>query len=55
MRVDIRDAEAVSAIRPVHAALYLRAGGWRQSSATAAHASVWERRVGDEEFEVLLP
>ena len=30
MNIDIRDAEGVSAIRPVDAALYLRASGWRQ-------------------------
>ncbi len=54
MNVEIRDVEAVQAIRPVDAALYLRAQGWRQQAQTNT-ASVWLRTVGGDEFEAVLP
>ena len=55
MKIDIRDVEAVRAIRPVDAALYLRAKGWQQSDVQPGRASVWLYNVGNEQFEALLP
>lgn len=55
MKVDIRDVEAVRAVRPVDAAFYLRATGWLANEATANGGSLWVRTVHDQEFEALLP
>lgn len=55
MNVDIRDVEAVQAIRPVDAAFYLRAGGWTPQEQQTGRGSIWLRTVQNEEFEALLP
>lgn len=55
MKVDIRDAQAVRAIRPVDAALYLRARGWTPPEAEGQHAAAWRATVDGEPYEVLLP
>lgn len=55
MKVTIRDAEAVRAIRPVDAALYLRATGWERQDFKDSRASRWSLGQGDSQFEVLLP
>jgi hypothetical protein len=55
MNVDIRDAEAVRAIQPVDAALYLRANGWSIAQQQATQAAVWEKQARGESFEALLP
>jgi hypothetical protein len=54
VNVEIRDAQAMQAIRPVDAALYLRAGGWEQVSIQPGRSSVWRRVVKGEEYEALL-
>ncbi|MFH0823781.1 MAG: hypothetical protein V2B18_13615 [Pseudomonadota bacterium] len=55
MKVTIRDAEAVRAVRPVDAALYLRAKGWAKLDTAVERASLWCYGHGDDQFEVLLP
>ncbi|MDQ7785654.1 MAG: hypothetical protein RDU20_22425 [Desulfomonilaceae bacterium] len=55
MKVTIRDVAAVQAIRPVDAALYLRARGWAKKESAIERASLWSYGEGDDEFEVLLP
>ncbi|MFH1116657.1 MAG: hypothetical protein V1792_22305 [Pseudomonadota bacterium] len=55
MKVTIRDVQAVQAIRPVDAALYLRAKGWAKQETAIERASLWLLGQGDDEFEVLLP
>lgn len=55
MRVDIRDAEALRAVRPMEAALYLRSAGWRRSDLVPHRESVWLRETDSGEFEILLP
>ncbi|MEW6349129.1 MAG: hypothetical protein AB1646_08700 [Thermodesulfobacteriota bacterium] len=55
MKVTIRDAEAVRAIRPLDAALYLRAKGWAREETEIERASLWYYGEGDDQFEVLLP
>lgn len=55
MKTEIRDAEAVQAIRPVDAALYLRAAGWTQRDIHAGRAAAWSKVANDGEFEALLP
>lgn len=55
MKIEIQDVEAVRAIRPVDAALYLRAKGWRQISSQPGRSSTWIISAGDEEYEALLP
>ena len=55
MNVAIRDVEAIRAIRPVDAALYLRAKGWTQQGEAAEKASTWGLKRGRDRFEALLP
>lgn len=55
MNVAIRDVEAIRAIRPVDAALYLRAHGWAQQGEAAENASTWGLKRGRDRFEALLP
>ena len=55
MNVEIRDVNAVRAIRPVEAMLYLRAQGWKESKVITGRASVWVREEKGDEYEILLP
>lgn len=55
MNVQIRDAEAVRAIQPVDAALYLRATGWAERHTEAGRSSTWTRTTSGHDFEALLP
>src|ERR1700722_17166405 len=55
MKVEIRDVEAVRAIRSVDAALYLRAAGWIQQDTKPSRASLWLHTANGEEYEILLP
>jgi len=55
MIVDIRDAEAVRAIQPVDAALYLHANGWSSVQSPTSQATIWEKQARGETFEALLP
>lgn len=55
MKIDIRDVEAVRAIQPVDAALYLRAGGWGSVDSRDSRVAIWMKTVESEEYEVLLP
>jgi len=55
MKIEIQDVEAVRAIRPVDAALYLRAKGWQQIYSQPGRASTWIITAEDEEYEALLP
>jgi hypothetical protein len=41
MKVAIRHVESVRAIRPVDAALYLRAKGWAKQDVAIERASLW--------------
>ncbi|MEI6387363.1 MAG: hypothetical protein WCQ50_12050 [Spirochaetota bacterium] len=55
MIVEIRDALAVRAIRPVDAALYLRSSGWSPQEVRPGRDAIWLRAIEGEEFEALLP
>jgi len=55
MKVDIRDADAMRAIQPVDAALYLRATGWTAPEVQAGRSATWQKQVSGEPFEALLP
>jgi hypothetical protein len=55
MNIEIRDANAVRAIRPGDAALYLRSRQWEAKNAPAGQPTVWLRTVDGEEYEALLP
>jgi hypothetical protein len=55
MNVDIRDVEAMKALRPLEVAAYLRSRGWISRDAAAGRATVWTQTVAEEEYEVLLP
>lgn len=55
MKIDIRDVEAVRALQPVDAALYLRAGGWESVDSKNTRVAIWAKTVEQEEYEVLLP
>jgi hypothetical protein len=54
VKVETRDVLGMQAIRPVDAALYLRAGGWEQVATQPGRSSVWCRVVDGEEYEALL-
>jgi hypothetical protein len=54
MSINIRDPEAVKAILPAGAALYLRSRGWQQVKAEPWRASTWALTKDGEEFEALL-
>lgn len=55
MNVIIRDMDALSAIRPVDTALYLRSQQWDQVQALPGRSSTWTFKTRGEEFEALLP
>ncbi len=55
MSPEMRDPEAVRALRPLEVASYLRSRGWTQQPAPAKNASVWTTAVGTEEFEAVVP
>lgn len=55
MNVDIRDVEAMKALRPLEVAAYLRSRGWMPQDAAAGRATVWTQSVANEEYEALLP
>ncbi len=54
MKPDIRDAASIQSLRPLEVAAYLRAKGWDPIPATPG-MSIWQRRLGDEEFELVVP
>ena len=55
MKVALRDVEAVRAILPADAALYLRSRGWQQRTTQPGRSSLWSFTRNAEEFEALLP
>jgi hypothetical protein len=55
MKVEIRDANAVRAIRPGDAALYLRSRQWVATEGKPGRPTIWLRTIGGEEYEILLP
>ncbi len=56
MKVTIRDAIALSALRPLEVAAYLRSSGWTMVAEQPNHSSTWLYRDPDgEEVEIALP
>lgn len=56
MKVEVRDAAALSALKPLEMAAYLRAKGWRKEADLDGKGSLWLLAVPDvEEFDVTLP
>ena len=56
MKVEVRDAAALSALKPLEMAAYLRAMGWRKDADFDAKGSLWLLAVADgEEFDITLP
>jgi hypothetical protein len=55
MNIDIRDATAIRALRPLEVAAYLRSRGWSQQKADPAKAAVCTISVGKEAFEAVVP
>lgn len=55
MKATIRDPQALDALRPLEIVSYLRATGWRQESIQAERSSVWTRRNGHGEYEIVVP
>jgi hypothetical protein len=54
MKVELRDPEAMKALRPLEIAAYLRSHGWTARDGAGGRASLWTLKVGDEEYEALL-
>jgi hypothetical protein len=52
MKVAIKDAETLNAIRPLDLAAYLRSTGWRRHKVVEDRWSVW---IKGDDFEVALP
>jgi hypothetical protein len=55
MKLEIRDVDAMRAIRALDAALYLRSSGWVPQEVGAGQGTQWLRTVEGKEFEALLP
>jgi hypothetical protein len=55
VKVRIEDAEALSAIRPLDLAAYLRASGWKQLDGDLGPSAAWEIHVDGQAVEVLAP
>ena len=51
MRVDIRDATTVAALRPTEVTAYLRASGWNEQQRRDTWA-VWTK---DDDIEIIVP
>lgn len=54
MKVIVRDAASLNALRPTEIASYLRSRGWRQAQYVAGSNSLWEISNGSD-VEILLP
>lgn len=55
MKVEIRDVDAVRALRPLEVAAYLRSRGWVKAELHTGRSAVWTLTVAGEEYEALLP
>ena len=45
----------LGSLRPLDIVSYLRARGWNQQGEGNSIVTFWTRRIGGEEFELLLP
>ena len=56
MKVDVRDAAALNALKPLEMAAYLRSKGWRKEADLDGKGSLWLQALPDGvEFDVTLP
>ncbi len=55
MKVRIRDADALRALKPLEISVYLRAKGWRQTADINGKASLWILANEGIEFDVTVP
>lgn len=55
MNLEIRDTEALRAIRPFFAASYLQSNGWKKTASVEDVSSEWAKATETGKFEVLLP
>jgi hypothetical protein len=55
MKAQIRDAQALRALKPIDVSAYLRAKGWRQVTDLHGKASLWFLHVEANEFDVTVP
>lgn len=56
MKVEVRDAAALNALKPLEMAAYLRAKGWRKEADLDGKGSLWLQEVPNgEEFDITLP
>lgn len=55
MKVEIRDVDAVRALRPLEVAAYLRSRGWVKEATHTGRSAIWTLTVAGEEYEGLLP
>jgi hypothetical protein len=55
MNIDIRDAQAMTALQPLEVSAYLRSRGWAQRPAGAGAATIWTLTVAGDGYDVLLP
>ncbi len=55
MKVQIRDVDALRALKPLEVSAYLRAKGWRQAADLHGKASLWLLTSEGNEFDVTVP
>ena len=56
MKVSVRDAATLSALRPLEVVSYLRSTGWSKAAEQPNRVSIWLfRDAAGEEFEIALP
>lgn len=55
MKAQIRDVDALRALKPLEVSAYLRAKGWRQASDLRGKASLWLLAREGDEFDVTVP
>jgi hypothetical protein len=56
VKVEVRDAAALNALKPLEMAAYLRAKGWRKEADLNGKGSLWlQEAPNGEEFDITLP
>lgn len=55
MKASLRDPQVLQSLNPLEIRRYLEATGWHRSGEGARSASLWTRRSGKSEYEILLP
>jgi hypothetical protein len=55
MRAEVRDSQALEALRPLEIVSYLRATGWSQQRVEPDRYAVWTRAESGQDYELVIP